>query len=249
MGHWEHTTYVAHPEAATVAAVILELFAEEGMRRLMQPAERSRQPFEPMQYGAALENNEWSVAAFPGSAGWTIVKTAPLELLGERAPGKSRMRLVEVAARLKAEAVQINLYDGSAMVLVEVDRVDQYRLSGYKTDWRQSDPLSFNGEPLSEERIEVLFELLPLQAHIDMCGTENGFCDNEALAGRLAAALGGDNAGWCDNIVSVDHLICRKPLPMVGGIDLHVEWPARDRSDAAPRRAFFQAACRAGATQ
>jgi hypothetical protein len=210
---------------------------------LMQPVERSRQQFDPMQYGSALGNNDWSVAVFPGGTGWTVVKTAPLELLGERAPGKNRMRLIDVAARMRTEAVQINLYDGSAMVLVEIDRLGHYRLSGYKTDSRLSDPLSFNGEQLSEERIEVRFELLPLQALVDACrrgyGTcDSDTCDNEALAMRLAAALAGANACWCDNVVSVDYLICRKPLPMLGGIDLHFEWPARNRPDEEPRGAL-----------
>jgi hypothetical protein len=236
MGYWEHTTYIAHDEAATVAAAIVELFAEEGMRRLMRPIERSRQQYEPMQYASALENNEWGVAVFPGTTGWTVVKTAPLELLGERTPGKSRMRLLDVAARLQADAAQINLYDGFPMVLVEVDRLGHYRLSGYKTDSRLRDPLNFNGERLSEERLEVRFELLPLQTHVEEWQRGSESCD--ALAKRLAAALGGGNACWCDNIVSVDHIICRKPLPMAGGIDLHFEWPARDRPEEELRRAF-----------
>jgi hypothetical protein len=236
MGYCENTTYIAHDEAATVAAVIVELFAEEGMRRLTRPLERSRQPFEPMQYASALENNEWSVAVFPGTTSWTVVKTAPLELLGERAPGKSRMRLLDVAARLQADAAQINLYDGSPMVLVEVDRLGHYGLSGYKVHSRLRDPLDFNGERLSEERLEVRFELLPLQTHIEEWRRCSETCD--ALAKRLAAALGEGNACWCDNIISVNHLICRKPLPMAGGIDLHFEWPARDRPEEDLRRAF-----------
>jgi hypothetical protein len=94
MGYWENTTYLAHADASAVAAAIAELFAQEGMAQVARPAERNYVLYDPMQYATALQNNLWGVAVFPGSDGWTVIKTAPLELLGERAPGKNRMRLL-----------------------------------------------------------------------------------------------------------------------------------------------------------
>ena len=118
MGKWENTTYLNHEDAPLVAAAIVELFAEEGMAQVERPTQRETVAHEPMQYGTALENNRWSVAVFPGAPGWTIMKTAPLELLGERAPSARRMRLVELTDHLKCGAFQINLYDSSSGLIL-----------------------------------------------------------------------------------------------------------------------------------
>jgi len=77
---------------------IVALIAEEGMKRIARPGRRAPAPDEPTQYARALQNNLWGVAVIPGNGGWTVIKTAPLELFCERAPGWSRMRLVELAA-------------------------------------------------------------------------------------------------------------------------------------------------------
>jgi hypothetical protein len=185
-----------------------------------------------MQYAGAMENNLWGVAVFPGSPGWTVVKTAPLELLGERAPGAGRMRMVELAGRLKAAGCQINLYDSSSVVLIEVDRQGRYLLSGYRLHSNNPDPLSFHGERISEDRVDMRFELLPLQQLVEESIRDLGngpWPDNDEFAMRLANTLGGDNAAWCDNITSTRHLLSHLPLTMPGGIDLYFEWPARDR--------------------
>jgi hypothetical protein len=47
----------------------------------------------------------------------------------------------------------------------------------------------------------------------------------------LAKALGGDSAPWCDNNIAVDVLVCHKPLPMAGGIELFFDWPPGDRPE------------------
>jgi hypothetical protein len=249
MGYWENTTYLAHPDASAVALAIEVLFAEEGMRRLAQPAERQRDRYEPMQYAKALQNNLWGLAVFPGADGWTVVKTAPLELLGERARDRNRMRLVDLASRLGAAAVQINVFDSTNIVLVETDGRGGFLLSGYRPGTRDNpDPLDFNGEPLLEERAaEVRFELLPLQAHVDASHRGSDFIDNQALAHSLAEALGSSSRSWCDNIVSVDYLICHKPLPMADGVSLYFAWPPRDRPEEQLRREHEQLVARLAA--
>src|ERR1700747_1310135 len=102
MGKWENTTYIEQGDAQRVAGAIIALLREEGMQQVARPAPRQPERFDAMQYAGAMENNLWGVAVFPGSAGWTVIKTAPLELLGERVPGTSRMRMVELAGRLGA---------------------------------------------------------------------------------------------------------------------------------------------------
>jgi hypothetical protein len=253
MGYWENTTYLAHGEAPAVAAAIAELFAQEGMAHVARPAERDHVPYDPMQYATGLQNNLWGIAVFPGSEGWTVIKTAPLELLGERASGRNRMRLLDLADRTGAAGFQINLYDSTALLMVETDGHGRGLLSGYR-GMSDDDPLEFHGEQLREDRIDVRFEYLPLQSHVETYTSDmyegQRLLDNDAFARHLAQTLAGNNAAWCDNITCVDTLLCHKPLPMAGGIDLYFRWPPGDRpgdefrAECERRRAKIAAALR-----
>src|SRR5689334_20141178 len=136
MGYWENTTYLRHGQASAVADAIAALLAREGMQRVARPSQRAPGQLDPMQYGRALQNNLWGVAVIPGkgapgNSAWSIVKTAPLELLGERAAGADRMRLMALAERLGVYGFQINVYDGSEAVLVETDGQGRCLLSGF----------------------------------------------------------------------------------------------------------------------
>jgi hypothetical protein len=232
MGYWENTTYLRHPDPLVVADAIAALFAEEGMRRIARPPGREPTSHEPMQYAGALQNDLWGVAVIPGNGEWTIIKTAPLELLGERAPGGSQMRIVDLAARLAVTGFQLNVHDGSDAVMVETDGRGRYLLSGF-TGYGEDpdDPLQFHEDRVAEDRITVRFELLPLQAHVRASqhrGSE--LIDYQLLAGKLSAALAGGNSPWCNNMTCLNVLIGHKPLPVSGAHDLYFEWPARDRS-------------------
>jgi hypothetical protein len=185
-----------------------------------------------MQYAGALENNLWGVALIPGAPGWTIIKTAPLEMFGERAPRARHMRLAILAARLAAAACQVNLYDTTSLVLVELDRSGRCLLSGYCLRSDSRDPLRFNDEEIGADRLDPRFELLPLQPLIDDCARDQdgvALLDNDAFVLRLAETLGGNNAAACSNLISVEHLLTHLPLTIAGGIDLYFAWPARDR--------------------
>jgi hypothetical protein len=120
MGYWENTTYVNHGSAPEVAEALTALFAREGMEQF-DPPNRVRRGIEPMQYEGALQNDVWGVAAFPGAPGWTVVKTAPLELLAERREGADRMRLAARLAGANAESCD-NLV--SVLTLVQHDPLD-----------------------------------------------------------------------------------------------------------------------------
>jgi len=231
MGYWENTTYLQHPDTSAVADAITVLFAEEGMRRIARPPRRAPSTQEPMQYAGALQNNLWGVAVIPGNGEWTIIKTAPFELLGERAPGCSRMRIVELAGRLRVPGFQLNVHDGSDAVMVETDGHGRCLLSGFTgSGVDPDDPLLFHQERLSGDRIIVGFELLPFEPRmIASPDPVTELIDYHALAGSLAAALAGANSSWRDNMTYLD-LIEHKPLPISGAHDLYFEWPARDRS-------------------
>jgi hypothetical protein len=217
---WQHTSYIEDGEPERVADALVSLFCREGMQQVAGLSSGM------LQHGRAMDNTTWAVAVLSGAAGWTIVKTLPLELLGEQAPTSHRMRLVDLAGSLGVSAVQVNLYETAFLVLVEVDRQSRYLLSGYGPgSIRNPDPLRFNEEQLAEDRIDVRFELLPLQQLVwestryECAGPT---LDNEQLVARLACALGGRNAASCDDKWAVDFLLGRKPLPAASsGIALH----------------------------
>ena len=96
MGYWTNTTYINHGDPGAVAGCLIQLFEAEGMRQVPRPPERERVWYEPMQYATSARNNLWGVAAFPGADGWTVIKSAPLELMAERPARAGRMRLVEL---------------------------------------------------------------------------------------------------------------------------------------------------------
>ncbi|HEX7111209.1 MAG TPA: hypothetical protein VF216_02105 [Mizugakiibacter sp.] len=225
MGYWVNTTYIRHDDVDEVAAALTAACAAEGMQRVPSPPARERRRLEPMQYQGALSNDLWGAAIFPGAPSWTVIQTAPLELLAERAPGAPRMRLVDLCRRLSASAFQLNVYDGTAAVLAEVSSDGDLLLSGYGA---ATDSFEWHGEPLDEAFIEAQFRL---HAHP---GRELAGMGAEEKARAIARHFGGRNAAFCDNRVSVDTLISHKPFDAPGGLAVYFRWPgaSRERSDA-----------------
>src|SRR5262245_54935118 len=121
MGIWQHTSYIEHDDPRRVADAIVSLLRREGIQQIAEPEPFSAQQPDALQFASAMSNAAWAVGVLPGAAGWTIIKTRPLELLGERAPNAIRMRLVDLAALLGTAALQINLYETDFLVLIEVD--------------------------------------------------------------------------------------------------------------------------------
>ncbi len=192
-----------------------------------------------MQYATSARNNLWGVAVFPGADGWTVIKSAPLELMAERPARAGRMRLVELCDRLAAPGAMLNVYDSSGSVLVEADGKRGLALSGLALGSGQnSDARDFYGEVLSEDRYVVGFRMLPLQYLVEECERDfNGYrlVDHDKLAHALESLLGAHNSPYCDNLTSVHTLICHRPLAAIGGKDLYFEWPGRDRDEPARR--------------
>lgn len=229
MGLWVNTTYVNHGVVGDVAHALEAIFAAEGMEHVATPPRRVRLLVEPMQYDVALHNDLWGIAAFPGAPGWTVIQTAPLELLAERATGASRMRLADLCARLSASAFQCNVYDSTGTILVEVSRAGEVLLSGFAGQLEAADPLAWHGERLSEDALDTQFRLHPCQDLV-----ADGPSGDE-LAERVAQRFGGENARFCDNVVSIDTLVSHAPLTATGGAALYFRWtgPTRQRYPAA----------------
>lgn len=220
MGYWENTTYVKANDPALVVAALESSFAREGMKRVAAPPKRERFSYEPMQYAAALENDLWGVVVFPGAESWTVVKTAPLELLSERATGTSRMRLSELCRKLSVPAFQVNVYDGTATLLCEVSERGDIYLSGYG---HFGDPLEWHGERLSEEFLEARFRLLPYQKVVG----DGSYGDDFAFS--LSGAFGGRHSGHCDNVVSVGGLVTHVHPEIDGGVIAYFIWSGQSR--------------------
>lgn len=225
MGYWENTTYVQHGSVADVASRLASLFAKEGMAPVETPPQHAHRGIgEAMQYDDALHNDLWGVAVFPGAPSWTIVKTAPLELLGERRPGADWMRLAEACAAIAASAVQVNVYDSIGIVLVEVSPEGEVLLSGFND--RGPNPFVWHSERLDEATAMPRFRLHPFG------NVQGPGLNSTKIARELAASLGGGNEEFCDNAVSVDTLVTHRPLDARGGVVSYFRWqgPSRGRS-------------------
>jgi hypothetical protein len=200
----------------------------EGMERVQAPPQRERLLVEPMQYEDALQNDLWGVAIFPGAPSWTAIQTAPLELLAERAPGAQRIRLANLCMKLSALAFQLNVYDSTGTILVEVSKAGEVLTSGFNMEGEGDDPFAWHDERLSEEFFEAQFRMHPFQSIIA------GATIGDEFAEILAQHFGGDNSEFCDNIVSVDTLITHKPFTAPGGVTLYFKWPNQSRQRYLP---------------
>lgn len=228
MGYWTNTTYVNHASVAAVSAALTAMFEKEGMTAVAAPAERAGLLVEPMQYDCALNNDLWGVAVFPGAESWTVIQTAPLELLAEQCPTTSRMRLANLCAALSASAFQLNVYDSTGAVLVEASPEGHVAISGFNSESDAEDPFEWNGQRLNEELFEAQFQLHPFQdliAHATL---------GDDLAEALKQRFGGANARYCDNIVSVGTLIEHQRFDAPGGAALYFKWSGPSRQRFAP---------------
>src|SRR6516162_8501741 len=110
MGNWTNTAYI-HADSPSVGNSVIHLFEAEGMRLIPRPVQRERLWYEPMQYQTGARNNLWGVAVFPGAQGWTVIKSAPLELFAEFSTREQRPRLASLCDALKTPGLMLNVYD------------------------------------------------------------------------------------------------------------------------------------------
>jgi len=221
MGYWENTVYINANSSEDVVNELSTMFADEGMVLVSSPKTRKRQSYEPMQYALALENNLWGVAVFPGVNNWVVIKTAPLELLGEKEPNNNRMRFVVLCERLKTSGFLYSVFDSGPEILVETDGTGAYNITGYSSP----DPENYYGEQLdlNESNIEIQFKTLPFQKILDVYS----YSDDRAEA--FATTFAGENESYCDNLTCVETLVCHKPLKAKKGIALYYKWTEQNR--------------------
>lgn len=234
MALWENTVYLACDARERVAQALTALFGAEGMQPSPPPAPRERQAVEPMQYAGALDNDLWALALFPGAPGWSVLKSAPLDLLVERAADAQQMRLAALCARLNCIALHFACYDGDIM-LTEVARNGEVLLSGIHTPG--SDPLCRHGETVAEANYRAGVRRLSLPRPVDFAAGA------ERASAALGEMLGGPNAAARDNLVCVQTLIEHQSLTASGAQALYFRWsgPSRERFTASTSWAQYAA--------
>ncbi|NOK16157.1 hypothetical protein [Corallococcus carmarthensis] len=145
MGEWGQITLFKTRELDVLERVISDLCVTEGLVAVPY-SPRKRETWDRMQYGTGATSDRWACALGSGMHGWSIAKTAPLELLAE--PGHTgESRLGKIARALGCEALHVSLYDGTAMAIAQASPTGEVVLSGYTMDG-----LVFHGMEMTEER-------------------------------------------------------------------------------------------------
>ncbi|NPC69249.1 hypothetical protein HPP05_05735 [Corallococcus exiguus] len=151
MSDWGQVTLFRTDDLGALGRVIRDICLTEGLVAVPY-VRRKRETWDRMEYGTGATSDRWSLALGAGLGGWSVVKTAPLELLAE--PGASgEHRLGVIARRLGCEALHVSLYDSTAMVIVQAAPTGEVALSGYSMDGP-----SFHGVEIEEQRLEPRIE-------------------------------------------------------------------------------------------
>lgn len=202
---WDNTAYIHCSNLDVIGYSLITLFGREGYYPVPKPSPRTPAQADSMQYGNADSNHLWAVAFLLGAKGWSVIKTAPFELLCERAPGATRPRLTYVASEIGCDTMQINLYDGTDVVLLEADSSGCIAISGV-FGMADDDPFVWHDERISDEYYMARFRLIDipneLQA-VDYLGS----CEINKL-------LDGDSL--TDNSIMTQYLIPHKDIDLPG---------------------------------
>jgi len=156
MGLWQHTAYLASEDLEAVERELEAICVVEGKRRVI-PAPRRRDPLDPMQVGTAATSRRWGIAGFTGAPGWTVLKTAPLELLADEA-----QRLGQLCRRLGCQGFQLNVYDGDAERLVEHAADGRHAVSGLGLPSPDDPRRAAEGSPV-EGSVAMRFSLIDVR--------------------------------------------------------------------------------------
>lgn len=165
MGEWSDVGYLRSGDLVQVWRAVDALCAVEGYVQVPKPPPRGQVAGDPMQYGPGTASPLWAVGLVPGGGEWTALMAAPLRLLGERAPGTGRARLVDLAEHAGCDAFLFCLSDGSAWLLAEATPRGELAVSGWSyEDYDEEDEdgadWTWVEELLGPEYVEADFQLL-----------------------------------------------------------------------------------------
>ncbi|QRK10798.1 hypothetical protein JQX13_12430 [Archangium violaceum] len=117
MGEWGQATFFRTNDLDALERAIRDLCSEEGL--VAAPyVRRERETWDRMQYGTGATSDRWALALGASRGGWSVVKTAPLDLLAKPGPSGEH-RLGIIARALRCDALHVSLQDGTAMVMAQ----------------------------------------------------------------------------------------------------------------------------------
>lgn len=151
MGTWLNVAFIQCADIARVERELSRLLVEVG-RRLTSPKPRTPELYDRMQYGLGDEVQRWGLAGFHGAPGWTVLRTAPFELLMQGTPPL----LARLSSRLGVPAFQYNIYDSTPEFLMEVDAGGRVELSGFVGQ----DVTRYWNSELPMERVNTRFRII-----------------------------------------------------------------------------------------
>lgn len=128
---------------------------------------------------------QWTITIAAGVKGWTLIDTQPVELLAQHGD-KPAPLLAEICRRARARGFLFVARSTVDAVLIEADAWGEFLLSGCVFDDADEEAAwTFHGSPMSADRVEVRFEIVPI--HVDMLDRD----DYLQLAAYLRLEIGG----------------------------------------------------------
>lgn len=159
MGEWGYATFFHTDDLDAVESAIARVCEASGMRGV-EYKPRKREQWDAMQYGTGASSDRWSLAVGAGRRGWSIVRSAPFELLAEPTEsGEHRLGLV--ARALGCEALHVSLYDSVAMIVAQASARGEVVLSGYTMEGP-----TFHGVAIDEARYEPKIDRIELPREV-----------------------------------------------------------------------------------
>lgn len=161
-GYWNSTHYICCHKLDAIELALTRIFEQEGCRRVPLPVQAmSDQELQDHPYMILWDL--WTVGLFVGNLGWTIIQTAPAEILCRRARGAVRSRLSELAMQTGCDAFHLGVYRTDYGILLEADAQGRIYITG-NIDAERKD--RFYEEQINKQRDRVSFSLLALPEEV-----------------------------------------------------------------------------------
>jgi hypothetical protein len=181
--YWNYTDCIRSDNLDAIELAIIHLLEEEGYGYLPD----APQPLPPkflkkFAYPWQTVPNLAIVGLFVGAKGWTIVKTAPMELLCRRVRDTTHLRLSALAIQLGCDAFHYSAYSGFEGIILEADANGRTFISGWAENYLPKG--KFYGEPSRDENLQ--FHLLNVSEEMQAAAKEE---ENEEEYSRMCAEV------------------------------------------------------------
>lgn len=178
--------YIATSNQEAVAEAVTRTFAAIGGAKVTSQCKDSVHSVHVKHADSAKP--QWTVTIAAGVKGWTLIDAQPVELLAQQGD-KPAPLLAEICRLARARGFVFVARSIVDAVLIEADAWGEFLLSGCVFDDTDEEASwTFHGSPMSADRVEVRFEIVPIQFDpLDMG-------DYLQLAAYLRLEIGGRSA-------------------------------------------------------